>query len=73
MLEGPGGEVIFLDRIDAAGAPIGYCASAPLQPGVAYGELEPGGMGCALGPNGGLDAGLDNGLAENTRIMTDRG
>lgn len=30
-------------------------------------------MGRALGPNGGLVAGLDNGLAENTRIMTDRG
>ncbi|SMX29817.1 hypothetical protein TRP8649_03956 [Pelagimonas phthalicica] len=73
VLEGPGGEVIFLDRIDVAGAPIGYRASAPLQPGLAYGELEPGGMGRAFGPNGGLDAGLDNGLAENTRIMTDRG
>lgn len=37
-LEGPGGEIIYVDRIEIGGVHVGYVTSAPLEPGVTYTE-----------------------------------
>lgn len=69
--EGPGGEAIYIDRIEVDGRDIGYTASSPLQQGVGYTHFktyneELDSTSC-LRPTGAP------GFGPNTRVATDVG
>ncbi len=71
-IEGPGGDLIYLDCIEIDGVHVGYMTSAPLQPGVSYPLL-----GARSVTDTHATSHLDRGdvpcFGPNSRVMTQKG